>query len=416
MTNHKYFIYSYDPVDADFAERVMETADNSYRNLCDAFEIQPGEDAFRFEICPDVASFIRASGKTEDSYQPWMTGNANYEKKSLCILSPAASDFSEEEMLAVVRHEVVHIVFGNVSDKSPEDIPPLIAEGIAVYLAGQIDAEALDPASRPDVEKLMDEDFFFDHDGYNYSGVYMGFLVQKYGWAAFKKLYAEEESLDHYLYKGFEEEAIAAFHDDLKRTMPDEGGRAMILETKRLLLRPWEESDAEECYRYAKDPAVGPAAGWPVHTSVEDSRQKILKFLSGKEVYALVLKETGLPVGSIGLHFHSDLATEADEAELGYWLGVPYWGQGLVPEAAREMLRHAFEDLGLARVWCGYYDGNEKSRRVQEKLGFAHQWTTEEVPVPQMGEVRKGHANLLTREAWLEWNTKDDQSKDSLFL
>lgn len=45
----------------------------------------------------------------------------------------------------------------------------------------------------------------------------------------------------------------------------------MTLETKRLLLRPWEESDAESCYRYASDPLVGPAAGWPAHTSVEDS-------------------------------------------------------------------------------------------------------------------------------------------------
>lgn len=410
MTNNKYFIYSYDPTDADFAKLVMETADNTIRDLCDAFEIQPVENIFRLEICPDVPSFIQASGKTEDSYQPWMTGNANYEKRTLCILSPAASDFSEEEMLTVVRHEVVHIVFGHVSDKSPEDIPPLIAEGIAVYLAEQIDAEALDPGSRPDAEKLMDEDFFFDHDGYNYSGVYMGFLVQKYGRTAFKKLYAGEESLDHYLYKGFEEEAIATFIDDLKRARPDEEDCTMILETKRLLLRPWEESDAEECYRYAKNPAVGPAAGWAVHTSVEDSRQKIRKFLSGKETYALVLKETGMPIGSIGLHHNSDLAKGEDEAELGYWLGVPYWGQGLVPEAAREMLRHAFEDLGLARVWCGYYEGNEKSRRVQEKLGFVHQWTSEEVPVPQMGEVRRGHVSLMTRDDWLEMRRKTNST------
>ena len=118
------------------------------------------------------------------------------------------------------------------------------------------------------------------------------------------------------------------------------------------------------------------------------------------ETYAIVLKETELPIGSISLHFHSDLAEKDDEAELGYWLGVPYWGRGLMPEAARELLRHAFEDLNLSRVWCGYYDGNEKSKRVQEKLGFKYQWTTEDVSVPQLGEIRKGHVNLLTREKW----------------
>ena len=64
------------------------------------------------------------------------------------------------------------------------------------------------------------------------------------------------------------------------------------------------------------------------------------------------------------------------------------------------MLRRAFEDLGVKRVWCGYYDGNEKSRRVQEKLGFRPQWTNDAVPVPQMGETRKGHVNLMTAEDW----------------
>lgn len=118
------------------------------------------------------------------------------------------------------------------------------------------------------------------------------------------------------------------------------------------------------------------------------------------ETYAIVLKETGFPIGSIGLHFHSDLAKKDDEAELGYWLGVPCWGQGLVPEAAREVLRHAFEDLKLSRVWCGYYDGNEKSKYVQEKLGFKYQWTAEKVPVPQVGEIRKGDVNLMMREEW----------------
>ncbi len=173
----------------------------------------------------------------------------------------------------------------------------------------------------------------------------------------------------------------------------------MVLETERLILRPWEETDAEECYRYAKDPRVGPAAGWPAHKSAEDSRRIVRDGLSAPETYAKVLKETGLPVGSIGLH-RNDLATGDDEAELGYWIGVPYWGRGLVPEAAREILRRAFEDLKLDRVWCGYYDGNEKSRRVQEKLGFTYQWTSEDVPVPQLGETRKGHVSLMTKEKW----------------
>jgi RimJ/RimL family protein N-acetyltransferase len=173
----------------------------------------------------------------------------------------------------------------------------------------------------------------------------------------------------------------------------------MVLRTERLILRPWEEADAEECYKYASDPRVGPIAGWPSHTSVEESRRVIRDILAVPETYAVVLMETGLPIGSIGLH-RNDLASKEDEMELGFWLGAPYWGRGIIPEAAEEMLRRAFEDLRLARVWCAYYDGNEKSKRVQEKLGFRYQRTSENAPVPQMGETRKGHVNLMTKDQW----------------
>lgn len=122
------------------------------------------------------------------------------------------------------------------------------------------------------------------------------------------------------------------------------------LETERLILRPWEEADAEELYRYAKDPAVGPVAGWPPRMSIENSREVIRDILSAPETYAVVFKETGLLVGSVGLLFGDDAhAVLADgEAEVGHWIGVPYWGHGLIPEAVREIQRHAFEDLGLS--------------------------------------------------------------------
>ena len=174
---------------------------------------------------------------------------------------------------------------------------------------------------------------------------------------------------------------------------------AMILETERLILRPWCESDAEDLYIYAGDPEIGPPAGWPSHTSVENSREIIRTVLSAPETYAVCLKEDGKPIGSVGFH-RNDLAEQDDEYELGYWIGKPFWGQGLIPEASREMLRYAFEDLGMNRIWCGYYDGNIKSRRVQEKLGFVYHHTTEGIEVKQMNEIRTGHVMLMTRELW----------------
>ena len=93
--------------------------------------------------------------------------------------------------------------------------------------------------------------------------------------------------------------------------------------TERLVLRAWLESDAGVLYEYARNPEIGPAAGWPPHTSVEDSLNVIRTVFSAPETYAVVLKSTGEPVGSIGI-----MSGEAshvsgireDEAEIGYWI------------------------------------------------------------------------------------------------
>lgn len=177
----------------------------------------------------------------------------------------------------------------------------------------------------------------------------------------------------------------------------------MILTTKRLILRPWEESDAESLYTYAKDPSIGSIAGWPVHTDVKNSLEIIRNVLNTPETYAICLKEDNEAIGSVGLHLNgsTDLTDRDDECELGYWIGKPFWGNGYVPEAAQEIIRHGFEELGMTAIWCGYYDGNIKSKRVQEKCGFIYQFTSEELEVPLMNEVRTGHVSRLTKDRWM---------------
>jgi len=174
----------------------------------------------------------------------------------------------------------------------------------------------------------------------------------------------------------------------------------MIIETERLILRPWQESDAKSLFEYAKDPDVGPIAGWQPHTSVEHSLNVIKTVFKGEEAYAVCLKGDNRAIGAIELMLNGSSVNEIknnEECELGFWIGKPFWGQGLIPEAARELLRHAFEDLGMNKVWCGYYDGNLKSKRVQEKLGFKYQFTKENVDVPAMNEKRTMHVNCITK-------------------
>lgn len=175
----------------------------------------------------------------------------------------------------------------------------------------------------------------------------------------------------------------------------------MRLETKRLILRPWQESDAEDLYRYASNPEVGPMAGC-AHTSVENSREIIKGVLSAPETYAVVLKNLGHTVGSIGLMIGGarNPGLPETEAEVGYWIGVPFWGQGLISEAVREIIRYAFEDLQFERLWCGYFDGNVKSKRVQEKCGFTYHHTIKAIPCPLMGDSRTEHFTCLQKDNW----------------
>ena len=177
-----------------------------------------------------------------------------------------------------------------------------------------------------------------------------------------------------------------------------------IMETDRLLLRRWQESDAEALYKYAKDPEIGPAAGWPPHTSVEDSLDVIRTVFSAPETYAIVLKETGKPVGSIGLLFGKDSHVAgilSNEAEIGYWIGKPYWGRGLIPEAVRRLLHRCFTDLDIKTVWGAYYDGNTKSRRVMDKCGFRFHHTAEGKTSP-LGNVRTELFMRIMKEEWEE--------------
>ena len=156
-----------------------------------------------------------------------------------------------------------------------------------------------------------------------------------------------------------------------------------ILQTPRLLLRPWREEDAEDMFEYARDPRVGPNAGWTPHKSLADTRITIRGFLHDKncDTRAVVLKSENRPIGSIGLHRRSPrrLRRGREEREIGYVLNPAYWGHGYIPEAVNAVLYHALFELGVDVVWCGHYDFNDNSRRVIEKCGFSYVFRREEM-------------------------------------
>lgn len=176
------------------------------------------------------------------------------------------------------------------------------------------------------------------------------------------------------------------------------------LKTERLILRPWTEADAENLYEYAKNPEVGPVAGWPVHTSVENSREIIRTVFAAPETYAVCLKEDDQAIGCVAVTVgqKSNMKLPENEGEIGYWIGVPFWGQGLIPEAVRELIRHSFENLHLTKLWCGYFEGNNKSKRAQEKCGFVYHHTNKDMRWELMDDIRTEHVTCMTREMWIQ--------------
>lgn len=174
----------------------------------------------------------------------------------------------------------------------------------------------------------------------------------------------------------------------------------MKLETKRLLLRPFEESDAPDLFAYAGHPEVGPPAGWNPHEDEGESLRVIREIFIPSQALAMVLKESGQVIGSAGFVDRHRPELGQPSEEIGYSLARDMWGRGLVPEAVSAIIDYAFREKDYAVLWAAYYDGNLKSRRVMEKCGMTYRLSqTEEVV--QMGQQRLAHYYAVTREEWL---------------
>ena len=149
----------------------------------------------------------------------------------------------------------------------------------------------------------------------------------------------------------------------------------IVIETERLILRPWKISDVEDLYEYASVPGVGERAGWRHHENIEESYQICKNFVEKKKTFALVDKTNGKVIGSLGVEFYGleDKLTEFSDYRgriLGYVLSKDYWGYGLMPEAVKAVIDYLFNVLDYDFLLCAYYDFNTQSRRVQEKCGF----------------------------------------------
>ena len=170
-----------------------------------------------------------------------------------------------------------------------------------------------------------------------------------------------------------------------------------IIDTPRLRLRPWNDMDAPELYELARDPRIGMLCGWKPYEHIDDAHEGLSTVLAAPDSYAVTLASTGEIVGSIALRIDAD-SPEASVADIGYWIGSPYWGNGYATEAGHAIIERARE-LGVSTIILKYFDGNEASRRVSEKLGFTWRSREEDVEHPLIGQRLTVHRTELALTA-----------------
>ncbi len=146
---------------------------------------------------------------------------------------------------------------------------------------------------------------------------------------------------------------------------------APTLETARLKLRPYRDDDTPDLIALIGTREVAANSLRIPHPYTEkDAKDFLVRIRNGTETRAAItLRDDGHLIGGVGLRFGFD----HQHAELGYWIGVPYWGNGYATEAARAMVRYGFETLQLHRIFASHFKHNAASGRILVKLGMRHE-------------------------------------------
>ena len=174
------------------------------------------------------------------------------------------------------------------------------------------------------------------------------------------------------------------------------------METQRLVLRPWKETDAEALYELARDPQIGPSAGWRPHVSKANSLKVLREVLIKPGEYAIIEKTTGAIIGSIGV-IPSQRSIigglQEEDLTIGFWIGRDRWDQGFATEAAGAVLNEAFSDSKISNVWASSFEGNHRSERVQQKLGMEYKFS-EFIGHPLLHEACMINVSCISREKY----------------
>lgn len=177
------------------------------------------------------------------------------------------------------------------------------------------------------------------------------------------------------------------------------------LETERLILRMWDKKDANALYQYAKNPNVGPNAGWKPHKDPAESRTIITDLFLVNMCWAIIDKKTGKLIGSIGLE-EDNLRPSVRSKELGYSLSEDFWGKGIMTEAAKRLVKYSFEELKLDILCIRTGDDNKRSQSVIRKCGFVYEGTLRRAYKIYDGSIRETRCHSILKEEYAALNAQ----------
>ena len=152
------------------------------------------------------------------------------------------------------------------------------------------------------------------------------------------------------------------------------------LRTSRLLLRSFEREDISALVRLAGAREVAATTVNIPHPYTEDHARSFLAhgqddFRAGRSaIFVIAIAQHSELCGAVGLA----IVPAHQRAELGYWIGCPFWGRGFATEAATAVMAFGFDTLQLHKIHASYFAGNTASKRVLEKIGMRHEGLSRE--------------------------------------
>ncbi|MBU5313841.1 GNAT family N-acetyltransferase [Tissierella carlieri] len=177
------------------------------------------------------------------------------------------------------------------------------------------------------------------------------------------------------------------------------------LETERTILRTWKIDDIDDFYEYAKNPNIGPSAGWEPHENQDVSMKILQLFIEKDEVWAIEYKANNKVIGSVGAHI-DEKRRSVNGKMIGYVLSEDYWGQGIMGEVVKEVVRHLFDEENCDIISCYHYPFNSQSKRVIEKSGFQYEGTLRLASKIYDGRIYDDVCYSITREEYLDRKQK----------